>query len=103
MIDPVPLAQFTVIAILTTYPNYLFQCWLEQTFPTKRITAIEKEEKEEEESRDPARISISNTVVKFLLEQSVGASANTIVFIVLTSLLSGKNSTQMGIEVEKVG
>lgn len=89
-----------IIAIITTPPNYLYQRWLEDTFPAR--PAPRRQKQKTDEKPEETQLSMSNTITKFCLDQSIGAAANTVAFIILASLLNGKSLVQAGNEVEKV-
>lgn len=75
--------------VLTTPPNYRWQEFLEQTFPT---TTEPKEDKslKDKSSSSPSqdavtggKLNIANTAAKFFLDQGLGAPVNTLLFICL--------------------
>ncbi|KAI1489618.1 Mpv17/PMP22 family protein [Biscogniauxia mediterranea] len=90
-IDWVPVFQFILYAFLNVPPNFLWQELLESSFPAYHMAPTseavasasagdEKElEKEAQEGRlvEP-KLNITNTVIKLILDQTVGAAANTI-------------------------
>src|ERR1700761_2810171 len=71
-VDPVAFVHFIILAIITTPPNYKWQSWLEETFPTRPERAGKKkdDEKKRVQKEEPALLSITNTVIKFLLDQT---------------------------------
>lgn len=126
---------FAAFSVISCPPNYLWQTWLEATFPgyTQSLATSEKEklvdetvagqststEKPELRSRDvkqaaitsesapkPERakeqLNIRNTAVKFLLDQTIGAAVNTIMFTMGIAMLRG-HSWQYGWEETKTG
>ena len=124
------LSVFVAYSILSCPPNYLWQSWLEASFPgySDSLTPREKEKlvddtvtghssstatppKDSLRARDekqaaltsdsapqPAKakqqLSVRNTVIKFLLDQSVGSVANTVMFIMGTAMLRGRSWEQ---------
>ncbi|KAI0849884.1 hypothetical protein F5Y00DRAFT_45219 [Daldinia vernicosa] len=93
VIDWVPVFQFVLYAFLNVPPNFLWQEFLEDSFPAYHImptsaavasAAANDEkalEKEEEEGKLVERkLNISNTAVKMILDQTVGAVVNTFLF-----------------------
>lgn len=48
------------------------------------------------------RLSVSNTAIKFLLDQSLGAAVNTILFIVVMGLFKGLAWAQILDNVQRV-
>lgn len=119
-------------SIISCPPNYLWQTWLEASFPgyTKSLSSKEKEalvddtvvgkssatqesvlrsrngEKAaltKESAPNPHKqLSIRNTIIKFLLDQSIGAAVNTVMFIMGIGMLRGQ-SWQTGWEETKSG
>ncbi|KAI2779852.1 hypothetical protein F4815DRAFT_174641 [Daldinia loculata] len=93
VIDWVPVFQFVLYAFLNVPPNFLWQEFLEDSFPAYHITptsaavasAVANDEKalekEEEEGKLVERkLHIGNTAVKMILDQTVGAVVNTFLF-----------------------
>lgn len=73
-----------------TPPNYQFQKWLEGRWPARSG------------KKKQGSLSISNTIRKFLLDQSLGAAANTVAFIVLVNLFRGRGLEMAMKEVQRV-
>ncbi|KIW21134.1 hypothetical protein PV08_01714 [Exophiala spinifera] len=103
--DPSPFFQFVVFSILNTPPNYMWQLWLEENFPgtakkeEKPASALDEKKKAKSDGakldeKDTESLSITNTIIKFVLDQSVGAVYNTAAFIVIIGLLRGATYTQ---------
>jgi protein Mpv17 len=94
-IDPVAFLHFIILAIITTPPNYKWQLWLEETFPSHPRRAVsqnaEKKQDDKPAKEEKPALSVTNTVAKFLLDQSFGAGFNTIWFIVMLNLLKGQS------------
>jgi len=129
------LLIFVAFSIISCPPNYLWQTWLEATFPgyTDGLSVSEKEKLVDEtvagrstatektglRNRDEKKaalttesapnpqqakkqLSIRNTATKFLLDQSIGAAVNTVMFIMGIAMLRGQ-SRQYCIEEVKTG
>lgn len=86
-VDLSSILRFIVYTVLTTPPNYRWQEFLEQTFPT---TTEEKEDKsvKDKQVQDAVtgtggKLNIANTAAKFILDQALGAPVNTLMFICL--------------------
>ncbi|KAK6075786.1 Mpv17/PMP22 family protein [Seiridium cupressi] len=93
VIDWVPVFQFTIFNFLNTHPNVLWQEFLETTWPAyhasptpEAVASASKGddkalEKEAEQGRlvEP-KLNIANTLIKTLLDQTISAAFNTIVF-----------------------
>ncbi|KAI1437817.1 Mpv17/PMP22 family protein [Xylaria sp. CBS 124048] len=96
VLDLVPIFQFVLFAFLNVPPNFLWQEFLESTFPahapsssssssSSSSAATNDEKKANKAAKDgkPApqpKLNIPNTIIKFLLDQSLGAAANTFLF-----------------------
>jgi len=91
-----------LIAVITTPPNYLYQVYLEDTFPSKPGAAKGKKDGEKACEPESERLSIFNTGAKFFLDQSIGAAVNTILFIFLVGILKGKGLPQITMDIQKV-
>jgi hypothetical protein len=79
-------------------PNYIFQTVLERCFPTRTVpkSLLEqghtKDKKNDEELlRKHGQLDVRNTVIKFFLDQSLSATANTMLFIVVLGLIKGQS------------
>jgi protein Mpv17 len=126
---------FMTFSIISCPPNYLWQTWLEASFPgyknslsahekeklvdetvTGQSTATEKtglrnrdvkqaaltEDSAPNPQKAKKQLSIRNTLTKFLLDQSIGAAVNTVMFIMGIAMLRGQ-SWQYGVEETKTG
>ncbi|KAK4125290.1 hypothetical protein N657DRAFT_616689 [Parathielavia appendiculata] len=93
VIDWIPVFQYALFSLLSTPPNFLWQDYLESTFPayhmapTREAVASAAASNDAELDDEAAhgrivepRLNKRNTVVKALLDQTVGAAVNTILF-----------------------
>ncbi|KXJ94066.1 hypothetical protein Micbo1qcDRAFT_159035 [Microdochium bolleyi] len=96
VIDWVPVFQFVLWSIISTPPNFLWQDFLESTFPAyhasptrEAVLSASKAGGDADAALDSAgkeaklvepRLNKANTVVKLLLDQTIGAAGNTILF-----------------------
>ncbi|KAI1473647.1 hypothetical protein F4774DRAFT_30815 [Daldinia eschscholtzii] len=93
IIDWVPVFQFILYSLLNVPPNFLWQEFLEESFPGYHIIptsvavasaaandekALEKEE--EEGNLVERKLHVGNTIIKMILDQTVGAVVNTFLF-----------------------
>lgn len=83
---------------ITAAPNYIFQMALEKRFPTRTIPASvqdqvrDKDKSNQEELLEKhGQLDFRNTVIKFFLDQSLSASTNTMLFIVVFGLIKGQS------------
>lgn len=93
VLDLVPVFQFVLFSVVSTPPNFKWQEFLEVSFPAYHIAPTreaiasaaagdDKElDKEAREGRlvEPA-LNKRNTLIKTVLDQTVGAAGNTILF-----------------------
>ncbi|KAL7923399.1 hypothetical protein ACQKWADRAFT_289545 [Trichoderma austrokoningii] len=80
-VDWVPVFQFVLFAVVSTPPNFLWQDFLESTFPAHPSPASKEKDKQ------APKLSLTNTIVKFALDQTVGAALNTLLFSTFTHSL----------------
>jgi protein Mpv17 len=105
LINPTVFLHFVLIALLTTPPNYLWQQFLEDTFPA---TCPSKKEKSNDgdgmaaSEHEKGRLNVANTAVKFLLEQSLGAAANTVIFVIVMGMFKGLSIAEIVLAVRNV-
>ncbi|ROW16398.1 hypothetical protein VPNG_02887 [Cytospora leucostoma] len=97
IIDWVPVFQFLLFTMVSTPPNFLWQDYLESAFPaTTQVpsneavkSASSSNEKElDREAREGKlvedRLNVPNTIIKFVLDQTIGAVVNTLLFSLFT-------------------
>jgi hypothetical protein len=94
-----PVLQFIFFTALTCPPNFLWQQFLESVFPSKtQSSAATNGEKEKSEGATRAvvepRLDIRATVLKFILDQTIGASLNTLAFILIMAGIKGESMEQ---------
>lgn len=82
-----------------TPPNYFYQKFLEDSFPARPVTSHSKAKEGVEEN---GSLSIGNTIRKFVLDQSLGAVANTLMFIVLVDVCKGHGAETVARDVRRV-
>lgn len=81
VIDWIPVFQFVLYAMLSTPPNFLWQDFLESTFPAMRKAAPAlKDKKDGKQVEAVPKLDLRNTITKLVLDQTVGAAVNTIMF-----------------------
>ncbi|KAG7291847.1 hypothetical protein NEMBOFW57_001868 [Staphylotrichum longicolle] len=92
-IDPIPVLQYTLFSLLSTPPNFLWQEFLESTFPAYHMAPTREAVASAAASDDAAlddeakrgrivepALNKRNTAAKTLLDQTVGAAVNTLMF-----------------------
>ena len=108
-LDYKPILSFVLFTALSTPPNYLWQNLLESLFPGKHLspapsaisaasTNDEKELDAEEKLHSIVEptLNLTNTIIKFVLDQTVGAAVNTVMFVAFFAGLKGLNVEQVG-------
>lgn len=120
----VPIVQFILLSLLNTPINFLWQEWLEQRFPGSTapparaesgppLAATGERGAHAREKRDDAGVrqgksgkrqaaNVRNVLIKFLLDQTVGAAYNTVSFIAGMGVLRGFGGAQIAEAVKKV-
>ncbi|RDA83751.1 hypothetical protein CP532_4987 [Ophiocordyceps camponoti-leonardi (nom. inval.)] len=73
-IDWIPVLQFLLFNIVSTPPNFLWQEFLESTYPAHP-------------RKNNGSLSIPNTIIKFALDQTIGALVNTLLFSIFIHAL----------------
>ncbi|KKP05948.1 hypothetical protein THAR02_01987 [Trichoderma harzianum] len=87
-IDWVPVFQYVLFAVVSTPPNFLWQDFLESTFPAHPSPPKPpSDSKKISPSSQPPPLSLTNTILKFLLDQTIGAALNTLLFSTFTHSL----------------
>ncbi|QUC18102.1 uncharacterized protein UV8b_02343 [Ustilaginoidea virens] len=79
-VDWIPVFQFLLFSIISTPPNFIWQDFLESTFPARRRRHAAKSPPEAGGDAERAPLDKRNTLVKFALDQTVGAVFNTLLF-----------------------
>lgn len=105
-LDPQALIQFTTCAIITTPLNYIWQKNLEATFPgTRPRDAAPKHEikpgRSDTETSKPA-LNVTNTVTKIIIDQTIGGTWNTVLFLLTMGLLRGEHHELVFAQIREV-
>jgi len=110
-LDFVAILQYLITCLILTPPNFLWQEYLEKTFPGFPIQKGKQKMKVDEDGNvrvaaiaftvkwltlrqgvfEEQRLNKKNTAIKFTLDQTVGATVNNIMFLGLISALRGKS------------
>ncbi|KAL5604833.1 hypothetical protein BROUX41_001829 [Berkeleyomyces rouxiae] len=103
-IDWISMFQFVLFAVLNTPPNFLWQVWLEDMFPSYH--AAPPAPKSTADTKPPApskpRLNVRHTAIKFVLDQTVGAAVNTLLFSVVMGALKASMTPQPGEALDDV-
>ncbi|SPO03762.1 related to glomerulosclerosis protein Mpv17 [Cephalotrichum gorgonifer] len=85
-IDWVPVVQFVILSIITTPPNIMWGQYLEQSFPAH--APQKPADKGEKKPAGAPPLNVRNTVIKTLLDQTVGSAVNTFLFALSMNFLA---------------
>ena len=85
--DP-PVVPLVIFALLNTPPNYYWQEWLEEKMPGYSTKKVEVDDGGKGVVVEK-KLNLRNTVLKFTLDQTVGAVWNVAFFLGLTRFLQG--------------
>ncbi|PSS21870.1 hypothetical protein M430DRAFT_117812 [Amorphotheca resinae ATCC 22711] len=105
IIDFSQVGQFLAFAVLNNPPNFLWQTYLEHAFPSTiqaapRDNKAEVERKEKGATPPEPQLSIPNTIIKFILDQTIGAVFNTLIFSIVFAGFGGA-SFEQAVEIAK--
>lgn len=90
-IDGIALLQFVLFAFLTTPPNYAWQVFLENSFPGYSVSKREEKEASSRKVQETKKLNVRNTAIKFFLDQLIGSTVNTIVFVAAFAFFRGES------------
>lgn len=87
--------QFTTCAVIITPLNYIWQQTLEATLPGKtpaKATPEHEGKPARSESKTPEpTLNVINTISKIVIDQTIGGTWNTVLFILTMGLLRGQH------------
>lgn len=87
--DPPPnIPALLIFTLLSTPPNFLWQQWMESKFPGYKVQKV-KVDDDGKGVEVEEKLNVRNTLVKFGLDQTVGAVVNVGAYIGGTRLLRG--------------
>lgn len=96
--DLAQILQFMLFTAIVAAPNYIFQTVLEKCFPTRTVPKslleqahVKDKTNDEELLRKHGQLDVRNTVIKFFLDQSLSATTNTMLLIVVLGLIKGQS------------
>jgi len=92
VMDWVPFFQFLIFGLISTPPNFMWQEFLESAFPAttpsktpspavkpKSKSKPQQQQQQQQQGQRPP-LNKTNTLIKTLLDQTVGAALNTLLF-----------------------
>ncbi|KAE9975510.1 hypothetical protein BLS_002564 [Venturia inaequalis] len=89
-----PILQFVTYSILNTPLNCYWQDFIESAFPSNVTTDVEVPNKTDEKAKALQRkqvFSVKNTLIKFALDQTLGAAVNIPLFIGIIGMTKGQS------------
>jgi hypothetical protein len=105
-IDIQALIQFTTCAIITTPLNFIWQNNLEASFPSTspQNTAPKRDEKPERSKSEVSKpaLNVTNTITKVVIDQTIGGTWNTVLFILTMGLLRGQHRELVFTQIQEV-
>jgi hypothetical protein len=108
-IDFTPILQFAIYTLVNVPINVLWQDWLESAFPSSKPAPAIAAAKEKQQVGTPAvgeqkkQLDVKNTLVKFGLDQTVGAAFNIPIFISTIGALKGLGWEAIVSNIQRVG
>ncbi|KAJ4297813.1 hypothetical protein N0V90_005709 [Kalmusia sp. IMI 367209] len=80
-----PIFKFAVFSIISNPPNIVWQTFLEDVFPSNVPASPSETQLKDKPKPVQTRTSKRNTLAKFILDQTIGAVLNTLMFLVYMS------------------
>ncbi|KAL2002579.1 hypothetical protein VTN02DRAFT_6476 [Thermoascus thermophilus] len=100
-LDVQTLLQFTTCAVITSPLTFLWLENLEAAFPgfsdakskpkTEKDDGRESDEKKDNSAEGKPRLNVRNTVFKVVIDQTIGAAWNTVLFLTTMGILRGQD------------
>ena len=87
------MVKFAIFSIVSTPPNIIWQTFLEDHFPTNVPSTAPKAADEKPVTPAKTQISKANVLIKFSLDQTIGALVNTLMFLAYMAYV---NAAQQG-------
>ncbi|KAK4073405.1 uncharacterized protein Triagg1_5231 [Trichoderma aggressivum f. europaeum] len=97
------ILRFVIYSALVTPPNYKWQEFLERKFPSRTpIDEPSPDSKSDSKSSEKLsqavvkdRLNLTNTAIKFILDQSISAPLNTVAFLYLMGGMAFQSNAQI--------
>ncbi|KAI2787295.1 hypothetical protein POX_f07658 [Penicillium oxalicum] len=108
-LDVQALIQFTACAIIVTPLNYLWQTNLEASFPGSKPAPAAAPPSTKEKSKSDATgsksakssLNVGNTITKVVIDQTIGATWNTVLFLFTMGLLRGHHYDEVLVQIRQ--
>ncbi|KAH7398701.1 hypothetical protein DE146DRAFT_655348 [Phaeosphaeria sp. MPI-PUGE-AT-0046c] len=91
-LNPGPIIKFVIFSIISNPPNIIWQSALENQFPTS-VPVTTKSGEKKSATKVETRTSKTNILIKFILDQTIGALVNTLMFLAYIAYV---NASQQG-------
>ncbi|KAF2873259.1 hypothetical protein BDV95DRAFT_605816 [Massariosphaeria phaeospora] len=92
-----PVLKFAIFSIISSPPNIVWQSYLEDLFPTNVPASAPLKEKPAPASKaSHTQLSKRNVLIKFLLDQTIGAVVNTLLFLVFMGYVNAPQTAKQG-------
>jgi hypothetical protein len=88
-----PVIKFALFSIISNPPNIIWQTFLEDQFPTNVPTTNTSVTDKKSTRRPETQTSKRNILIKFMLDQTIGALVNTLMFLAYMAYV---NASQQG-------
>ncbi|KAH3945941.1 hypothetical protein HBI56_075800 [Parastagonospora nodorum] len=89
-----PVVKFAIFSIISNPPNIIWQTFLEDHFPTNVPVATSRAPNEKKPTTPKTtQTSKTNVLIKFVLDQTIGALVNTLMFLAYMAYI---NASQQG-------
>lgn len=85
-----PVLALVTFSLLSTPPNFLWQQYLERKFPGYYTRKIEIDD-DGKGAKVEKKLNVRNTLAKFVLDQTVAALVNVVMFLAGVRLLNGES------------
>ncbi|GIC88619.1 uncharacterized protein Aud_005014 [Aspergillus udagawae] len=104
-LDLQALFQFTTCAFVLSPLTYVWLESLESRFPgSSENTSVNKSTAEKNGSKHgKQKLNVKNTVVKVVIDQTVGAAINTVAFVMTMGLLRGQDFEVIKAQIQNRG
>jgi hypothetical protein len=86
-----PVLQFVAYSVLNTPINVAWQSWLESKFPSTKVVVKHASEKPRSVHAEET-LDKTNTAIKFILDQTVGAAFNVPLYFAILGALKGQSA-----------
>lgn len=98
--------QFTTCAFIVSPLGYLWldklESWFPGTVPPEQSSEKAKRGDRSETNPQKPRLTVTNTVAKVLIDQTIGGAWNTVLFIITMGILRGLEYNAIQTQIQQV-